>query len=515
MSPRGDSSSSTDVLIVGSGPTGLVLALALAKLGVRARVVDKAATTGTTSRALAVQARTLELYDQLGLADDVVARGLRVPGVNFWVDGARQVRVELGPIGEGKTPYPYALIFPQDEHEALLVERLHQAGGTVERPVELVNLEVESSGVLAYLRRADGSIDACRATYVAGCDGARSRVRESIRAGFPGGTYEHLFYVADVEASGRVVDGELHLMLDRAGFLGVFPLAGGSRARLVGTIEDGTIEDGTTEDGRARVGREATWADVDVAAVERAGIQIARVNWFSTYRVHHRVADRFRRGPVFLLGDAAHIHSPVGGQGMNTGIGDAVNLAWKLAAVLGGRAKADVLDTYEPERIAFARRLVRTTDRVFQGVSSEGIVADVVRKQVMPRVFAAIAHTERGRRFLFRTVSQTAIQYRTSAWSEGNVGWLHGGDRLPWLGENYAPLRSLDWQIHAYGTATAGLADRFASRRIPVHSFGTLPRGVPAVLLVRPDGYVAAAFPPGGALERLERTLDAHAIVGR
>ncbi|HEY1693964.1 MAG TPA: FAD-dependent monooxygenase [Polyangiaceae bacterium] len=505
MSPRADSSSSTDVLVAGAGPTGLVLALALAKLGVRARVVDKAATTGTTSRALAVQARTLELYDQLGLADEVVARGLRVPGVNFWLDGERQVRVELGPIGEGKTPYPYALIFPQDEHEALLVERLRAAGGTVERPVELVHLEPSGDGVLAHLRGADGAVEECRASYVAGCDGARSRVRESIRTGFPGGTYEHLFYVADIEARGRVVDGELHVMLDRAGFLGVFPLAGGSRARLVGTIEDAAV----------RGGREARWEDVDLGAVERAGIQVARVNWFSTYRVHHRVADHFQRGPVFLLGDAAHIHSPVGGQGMNTGIGDAMNLAWKLAAVLGGRAKADVLGTYEPERIAFARRLVRTTDRVFQSVSSGGVVAGVVRKRVLPRVFAAISRTEQGRRFLFRTVSQTAIQYRTSAWSEGHAAGVHGGDRLPWLTDNYAALRSLDWQIHAYGARSAELADRFASRRIPVHSFAALAGGDAAVLLVRPDGYVAAAFPPAGALAGLARYLDTHAIVGR
>jgi hypothetical protein len=139
----------------------------------------------------------------------------------------------------------------------------------------------------------------------------------------------------------------------------------------------------------------------------------------------------------------------------------------------------------------------------------------VVRKRVLPRVFAAISRTEQGRRFLFRTVSQTAIQYRTSAWSEGHAAGVHGGDRLPWLTDNYAALRSLDWQIHAYGARSAELADRFASRRIPVHSFAALAGGDAAVLLVRPDGYVAAAFPPAGALAGLARYLDTHAIVGR
>ena len=161
-------------------------------------------------------------------------------------------------------------------------------------------------------------------------------------------------------------------------------------------------------------------------------IDVERVNWFSTYQVHHRVADRFRSGRAFLLGDAAHIHSPVGGQGMNTGIGDAVNLAWKLAAVLRERAGVSMLDTYEPERIAFARRLVATTDQAFTGVSSSSVTARTLRLHLVPALLPRLLTLQAVRRLAFRTISQTAINYRGSALSEGRAGRVHGGDRLPW-----------------------------------------------------------------------------------
>src|SRR5581483_4477180 len=152
-----------------------------------------------------------------------------------------------------------------------------------------------------------------------------------------------------------------------------------------------------------------------------------------TYRVHHRVAEHFREGRVFLLGDAAHIHSPVGGQGMNTGIGDAVNLGWKLAGVLRGRAPAGILDTFEPERIAFARRLVATTDQAFTAVTSNSDLARLARLEIVPHLLPMLFSAERSRRFMFRTVSQIAINYRSSDLSEGRTGKLRGGDRLPWL----------------------------------------------------------------------------------
>src|SRR5947207_14718067 len=158
-------------------------------------------------------------------------------------------------------------------------------------------------------------------------------------------------------------------------------------------------------------------------------VEVRDVHWFSTYRVHHRVADRFRQGRAFLLGDAAHIHSPVGGQGMNTGIGDAVNLAWKIADVVHGRADASLFDSYEPERIAFARRLVATTDQVFTGVTSDGAIARRIRLNIVPAVAPAVFAFRTARRFMFRTLSQTVVHYRASSLSEGRAGAVHGGDR--------------------------------------------------------------------------------------
>ena len=228
---EGDVNGDADVLIVGGGPTGLVLALWLSHMGVRVRIVDQTAAPGTTSRALVVQARTLELYRPFGLADDVVGRGLRVEAINLWARGEKRGRAQFGLAGTGISPYPFATIFPQDEHERLLIERLASRGVTVERGTRLLSFESRADGVIAHLQRGDGAPTACRVAYLAGCDGARSVVRKAIGAEFPGGTYDHLFYVADVAADGPVMDGELHLDLDEADFVFAFPLArAGARA---------------------------------------------------------------------------------------------------------------------------------------------------------------------------------------------------------------------------------------------------------------------------------------------
>src|ERR1700756_2662086 len=366
----------SDVLIIGAGPTGLVLALWLTKLGVKVRVVDKTAESGTTSRALAVQARTLELYRQLDLADFVVEHGHKVPAVNLWVKGEPAARLAFEAIGKDLTAYPFLEIFPQDEHERLLIERLEKFGVSVERQTELTHFREEGGRVIARLRGPDGHEEDCQAQYIAGCDGARSVVREILGTGYPGGTYRQIFYVADVEAAGPTVNGELHADLDEADFLAVFPLAGEGRARLIGTVRD----------ERADHAERLKFEDVSSRAIEHLKVQVKKVNWFSTYHVHHRVAEHFRKGRAFLLGDAAHIHSPAGGQGMNTGIGDAINLAWKLAAVLAGRAPDGLLDSFDAERRAFARRLVASTDRAFTLATAEGRVADLLRTRIVPAV---------------------------------------------------------------------------------------------------------------------------------
>jgi 2-polyprenyl-6-methoxyphenol hydroxylase-like FAD-dependent oxidoreductase len=499
-------SDETQVLIAGAGPTGLVLALWLTRLGIPVRIVDKTKEPGTTSRALAVQARTLEFYGQLGFADKVVEQGRWATEANMWVGGRRVAHISFDGMGSEVSPYPYPLIYPQDEHERLLIERLSELGVTVERETEVISFEEAGDRVQVKLRKPDGSEETCAVKYLAGCDGARSTTREHLGIGFPGGTYEHLFYVADVQATGQAVNGDLNIALERSDFLVVFPLKDEGRARFIGTVKDNPRKD-----------EELSWESVNKGVVESLRTEVQHVNWFSTYRVHHRVADRFRKGRSFLLGDAAHIHSPVGGQGMNTGIGDAVNLAWKLAAVLQGRARVSLLDTYEPERIAFARRLVATTDRAFTTVTSSGPLARMIRLRVVPVLVPLLFSSRVLRRLLFRTVSQVNVNYRVSSLSRGRVGSVHAGDRLPWVktgadatsldganlgGEsedNFAPLKSLDWQLHVYGEAAPEVRAFSLEQKLPLHVFpwraemkrSGLRRD--ALYLVRPDGYVAVA----------------------
>ncbi|MFJ3375467.1 FAD-dependent oxidoreductase [Pseudomonas sp. NPDC086112] len=483
----------SDVLIIGAGPTGLVLALWLSKLGIRVRIIDKTSTPGTTSRALAVQARTLELYSQLDLSDAVVQNGHKVAAANFWVKGEPVARLPLSTIGEGLTPYAFLEIYPQDEHERLLIERLEAFGITVERDTELQSFEETGDGITARLRLPDGQQETCQACYLAGCDGARSIVRKTLDTGFPGGTYQQIFYVADVQARGPTFNGELHVDLDEADFLAVFPLSDEGRARLIGTVRD----------ERADRAETLQFEDVSRRAIENLKLKINQVNWFSTYRVHHRVADHFRTGRAFLLGDAAHVHSPAGGQGMNTGIGDAINLAWKLATVLSGGATTKLLDSYETERIAFARRLVATTDRVFSFVTADGPIADLVRIRVAPFLIPKMISFEAAREFLFRTVSQTTLNYRGMPLSEGVAGHVHGGDRLPWAhdgeGDNFESLKNPTWQVHVYGDTSDEMIAWCTEHHLPLQVFDWRPAFEAAGLtrngfyLLRPDTYVAIA----------------------
>ncbi|WP_327438214.1 FAD-dependent oxidoreductase [Pseudomonas donghuensis] len=502
-----------DVLIIGAGPTGLVLALWLSKLGIKVRIIDKTAAPGTTSRALAVQARTLELYRQLDLTEAIIEQGHQVPAANLWVKGEAAARLPFSAIGADLTPYPFLHIYPQDQHERLLIERLQRFAVEVERQTELLGFSQDSDGVTARLRNAEGEEHVCHADYLAGCDGARSTVRKVLGIGFPGGTYQQVFYVADVDGAGPAFNGELHVDLDEADFLAVFPLAGNGRARLIGTVRD----------ERAEHPRDLRFEDVSKRAMEHLKVEIHQVNWFSTYRVHHRVAKQFGRERAFLLGDAAHVHSPAGGQGMNTGIGDAINLAWKLAAVLQGTATDALLGTYEIERSAFAQRLVSTTDQVFNFITADGRLAALLRTRLAPLLLPRVAAFKAARAFLFRTVSQITLNYRDMPLSVGSAGQVHGGERMPWVSDgrhdNFAGLARMCWQVQVYGAANGSLVAWCSERGMPLEVFewreaheaaGLQQEGV---YLIRPDSYVALAQ-VGAGPEVLEDYFAARGLRG-
>ena len=483
------------VLIVGAGPTGLNLALSLARRGVPFRLVTESEGPGQHSRAMVVQARTLEFYGQYGFADEMVEQGVKAGAAHLRESGeggrAREVlSFSFKDLGEGLSPYPFALAYPQDDHERFLVAKLTAAGGAVEWRSRLTGFTQDGDGVRAAILRG-GQTEQAKASYICGCDGARSAVRETLGIGFPGGTYDQMFFVADVKID-RGFERDLYINLGEHILTLMFPVRSSGMQRLIGLVPPELSERS-----------DLTFDDIRTQVEKLLDIRVTEVNWFSTYRVHHRVADRFRVGRAFLLGDAGHIHSPAGGQGMNTGIGDAVNLGWKLAYVLQGRADSSLLDSYEAERIAFARLLVSTTDRAFTPMVAEGFKGELTRRFLAPLFITAATRFALTRHAIFRLVSQTRIHYADSPLSEGSAGEVHGGDRLPWVrmgtGDNFASLRSLDWQVHVYGEIKNTLASACSELGLAAHAFawsdGARHAGMEhhAMYLIRPDAHVALA----------------------
>ena len=502
----------TQVLIVGAGPTGLMLANQLARRGVHPIVIDRHSGPAQQSRAMAVQARTLEIYASMGIAAEALALGARGIAANMWASGRWAARIPIGDIGRTLSPFPFILMLGQDDNERILGRRLAGLGVAVQWNTELTALKQHTDHVEATVRQPNGSMRTVRAEWLAGCDGARSPVRELSGITFPGAPYEHVFFVADTEATGSMRQGELNVYLWRDGFHLFFPMRGRDRWRVIGILSK-----------KLRGKDDLAFDEVAPGIRQEAGsdLEFASCAWFSTYRIHHRAAERFRDRRCFLLGDAAHVHSPMGAQGMNTGLQDAYNLAWKLALVVQGRADAALLDTYEEERIPVAQRLLRTTDRAFQLVVGESWLARLFRARILAKVAARAMTLERVRRLAFRTISQIGLRYRRSRLSHTLAGLPEGapaaGERFPWLqlklghtGPSEDLFQKLDdtrFNLLVFAQAAGQPA---ASREalamgglVAVHAFpdnaanaAELARvGItgPAFYLLRPDGYIGLA----------------------
>jgi 2-polyprenyl-6-methoxyphenol hydroxylase-like FAD-dependent oxidoreductase len=321
----------TDVLIVGAGPTGLMLANQLARRSIRFEIIDRHSGPAQQTRAMAVHARTLEIYAKLGIAEQAVVRGARGTGASMWANGRWRAQIPVGDIGRGMSRFPFVLMLGQDENEHIMGDKLKELGAGVQWSTELLSLEQHADRVDVTLRQPDGTQRKISAAWVAGCDGSRSAVREKNGIGFPGAPYEHTFFVADTEATGSMRPNELNVYLSRDGFHLFFPMRGKDRWRVIGILPP-----------ELRTRDDVTFDQVVPSIREQAGtsLDFKSCLWFSTYRIYHRAAERFRDRRCFVLGDAAHVHSPMGGQGMNTGLQDAYNLAWKLALVVAGRADA-------------------------------------------------------------------------------------------------------------------------------------------------------------------------------
>lgn len=416
----------TDVLIVGAGPTGLALAAQLQRHGVDFLIVDKKDSTTPHSKAIGVQARTLEIYEQLGLADELVSLGWIANKVKLLEGGEVRGQIDLNSFGEGMSPYPFLLIVEQGRHESLLYDHIRANGKDVSWNTELENLTQDEHGVHARLHTAAGEQIEIDSKFLVGCDGAHSLVRHKLGIEFSGSTFERLFYVADVEIDWAFDHDALHANLGKDTLTAFFPMVGDNRWRIVGTFPDGHDKD-AGEILYEEIERQII-ADTDLK------FDITKVHWFSVYKVHSRHVDKFSVGRCFLAGDSAHIHTPAGAQGMNTGIQDGYNLAWKLAAVLKNGAAASLLDTYNEERLPNAHRLLQTTDRFFQIAASDEPVTSFLRIHLFPHVANFVINLGLAKRFLFPLISQIGINYRKSSLSVGGEGFkVKAGDRMPWF----------------------------------------------------------------------------------
>ena len=451
-------------LIVGAGPTGLVMAHELARDGIQCRLIDKAPHRATESRAIAIHSRTVETFELMRLADAFIGAGQRIAGVNTYGESGRIAHTAFGMLD---TRYPFVLGVPQDETERILEERLATLGVRIERNTELISLAQRDSGVSARLRAGD-RVEEVETDWLLGCDGAHSTVREQLGISFSGATYPELFVLADVKVACDLDHAEAQVWLHREGALAFFPLPQ-DRWRLIIT--------NSPPDWHGEPGLAQCQALVDERGPGR--VQLGDPRWTSVFRIHRREAARFRKDRVFLLGDAAHIHSPVGGQGMNMGIQDAFNLAWKLSLVLRNGGNPQLLDSYEAERKPVDEAVIRQTDRATRLVSLHGTAARFIRDHMMSLLTQIPAVAEK----LGEGLSGLAINYRHSPIIEEHVAGKAGpaaGDRAP-----DAPV------FAAKDGTSVRLYDLFAEHRHVLLLLGDDRESLPATMPRYPDSVFA------------------------
>jgi pentachlorophenol monooxygenase len=509
-------SEQSKVLIVGAGPTGLVMAHELTRGGIRCRLIDKDAHRATQSRAIAIHPRTVESFKLMGLANEFLAAGQRIAGVNTYGESGRIAHVSFHSL---ETRYPFVLGVPQDETEGILEEHVAKLGVTVERNTELVGLSQHGSGVSARLRHGD-RIEDFEADWVMGCDGAHSTVREQSAISFAGATYPEHFALADIKVEGDLDHGEAQVWLAAEGALAFFPLPG-NRWRLIVANSPADWKD------------EPSLAQCQRLVDERVpgGLRLVDPRWIAVFRIHRREAGQFRRDRVFLLGDAAHIHSPVGGQGMNMGMMDAVNLAWKLGLVIGKGANPALLDSYEAERKPIDTAVIRQTDRATRLVALHGSVARFLRDHLMALATQIPSVAEK----LGEQISGLGVDYRHSPIVEDYPVGSHGphaGDRAPDAlvddrgrglstrlydiiaerghvlllvgdGSEPAPPMPEAWRqlvaVRRVANPNGADGDLIDRNGEVAARYGS----APAVYLLRPDGYVGLRCPVSEAADRV------------
>ncbi|MEO5725823.1 MAG: FAD-dependent monooxygenase, partial [Byssovorax sp.] len=378
-----------------------------------------------------VMERTLEVLDDLGVVADALTRGRPMLAFSM-MSKRRSARVDLARMPDFGTRYPYVLGLPQSETEAVLNEELARRGHAPERSVSFTAYRETEGGVLVTLTHEDGRREEVAARYLIGCDGGRSAVRSAAGIPFPGMTYEDECFIADARVAWDLPDGELRVCPSAEGILAFFPLPGERHYRVL-SIHPAPL--GTR--GKDLPAPTLEQFQQRVSAMAPLPVPLHDVAWLTRYRLHRRGVSTYRKGRVILAGDAAHIHSPVGGQGMNTGIQDAYNLGWKLALVLSGRAEESLLQTYDDERHRVGELLLGGTDRAFSFIAAPGKIARLVREHLAPQMARLVMGRLPAQQLLLGFLSQLRINYRKSPLSRDSRGQgaprkgLSAGDRAP------------------------------------------------------------------------------------
>jgi 2-polyprenyl-6-methoxyphenol hydroxylase-like FAD-dependent oxidoreductase len=408
-----------DVLVVGAGPVGLVAGCELARRGIRVRVIDKLVQPTDQSRAIAIHARSLDMFDRMGIVDEMLSTGIKARGMQLYAGHSKLFRV---PLGDVDSAFPFTLTTAQTETERVLGEHLESLGVTVDRGAELAALTQDDDAVHATLQHADGSTEQVSACWVIGADGGHSRVRKMVGTKLAGSFVGERFMLGDVVCEHSLDLDSMHTFFSPDGPVVVLPMRDG-RMRFLAQLHDAP---GTP------MNMHPTQDELQAVIDRRiGGIRVMHSHWLTSFEIHHARVPAFRWGRVFLAGDAAHIHSPAGGQGMNTGMQDAFNLAWKLAAVVDAAAGAALLDSYEAERAPVADQVIAFTDRLTRAGTLSGLP-----RRIRDTVIRMLSHVPAAGRFMAENAEEVNINYRKSpivVRSRPRRAKLAAGEHVPHL----------------------------------------------------------------------------------
>jgi 2-polyprenyl-6-methoxyphenol hydroxylase-like FAD-dependent oxidoreductase len=437
----------------------------------------------------------LEIFQEIGLVQKALARGAITTAANIFYKGKRRATVDLSGLGQGLSSYPYALSLEQSKTESLLYDYLKENGKAVQWQSEFTHLEQTDSGVKTWYKDAKGVEQVIESEFAVGCDGASSLVRHQLDLSFEGDTVPKIFYVADVLLKSSVINkNELFIFLIKKGFVLFFPMEGEEHYRVVGILPD------------AKEDQEFKFEDIEGFIKEQivSPVEFTELKWFSSYKVYSRRANVFANGRCYITGDAAHIHTPAGGQGMNTGIQDAYNLAWKLAYFMRGELNAEALQSYSTERVENASHLLHTTDKMFDLMAGKSGFWNFVRLNILPTLAGIATKNSIIKGQFFPLISQTGIAYPHSALTvPGSIGKVKAGDRMhhftfPDGTSIFDRLNKPSFKVLYFGDSDKDFSKQTATLKIKVEalSFVEVPQSLFGAetnfyILLRPDNHIS------------------------